>query len=543
MTDQEYWEYLGLEPDSELRKTLKAADLNKMDDGDFAYVDSNGDRHLPIHDEAHVRAALARFSQTQFDTPADKAAAAKKIVAKAKSFGIDVDPGSPVGEAAGLKESKSARAFQPAPYDADGEGKGEPVTCPSCGKGDAADAVFCDQCGFRLGGADGVIVNGKQTNDASTETEVRDDPTPEDDEVAALLSQAQDILNKLEAVQEKDPDNGTDPDDAKVLAGIKTAQSTIAQTISDQAKDGAPEHKSRRKPRHRSAKLAPEFRRGIGREIRLYGANGLEVRDAPSVYGSSAVEVVGAPIVYNAPYSVRDLFGEFEETMMPGVAASVLADADCRFLVNHDGLPLARTLSGTLALNDTPEALNFSAILDSRSSVANDLVVAIQRGDVSQMSCGFVVADDTWSEDWTQRSIYRFDELLDVSAVTYPASPTTSIDIANRMMMEVPVESRARIQKFWSFAATEIRAGKVLSDENAAHIKNAASALQAVLDNANVDGSNDGKVTSKTEDDGTVAGNTPDAATANDGTGARGRATAAELRLELDLVKARRRAA
>ncbi len=48
--------------------------------------------------------------------------------------------------------------YTPAPYDANGEGQGEPVTCPNCGKGDALDAKYCDQCGFELAGADGVIV-------------------------------------------------------------------------------------------------------------------------------------------------------------------------------------------------------------------------------------------------------------------------------------------------------------------------------------------------------------------------------------------------
>jgi hypothetical protein len=36
----------------------------------FAYVDSKGRRRLPIHDEAHVRNALARFNQTKFEDDA-----------------------------------------------------------------------------------------------------------------------------------------------------------------------------------------------------------------------------------------------------------------------------------------------------------------------------------------------------------------------------------------------------------------------------------------------------------------------------------------
>lgn len=50
--------------------------------------------------------------------------------------------------------------FQPKPYDANDEAGGEPVVCPNCGKGDAADARYCDQCGFKLQGANGVKVRG-----------------------------------------------------------------------------------------------------------------------------------------------------------------------------------------------------------------------------------------------------------------------------------------------------------------------------------------------------------------------------------------------
>jgi len=59
--------------------------------GAFAYVGDAGDPStwkLPIHDEAHVRAALSRFSQT--DLPAgEKGAVARKIRAAAERHGID----------------------------------------------------------------------------------------------------------------------------------------------------------------------------------------------------------------------------------------------------------------------------------------------------------------------------------------------------------------------------------------------------------------------------------------------------------------------
>ena len=58
--------------------------------GNFAYVDKSGEGHLPIHDESHIRNAMARWNQTDFESAAKKEAARKKIVAAAHSHGIDV---------------------------------------------------------------------------------------------------------------------------------------------------------------------------------------------------------------------------------------------------------------------------------------------------------------------------------------------------------------------------------------------------------------------------------------------------------------------
>ena len=57
----------------------------------FAYVDRDGGEHLPIHDESHVRNAIARFNQTDFESRTAKESARKKILAAAKRHEIDVD--------------------------------------------------------------------------------------------------------------------------------------------------------------------------------------------------------------------------------------------------------------------------------------------------------------------------------------------------------------------------------------------------------------------------------------------------------------------
>jgi len=72
-------------------KKTKAVDGQEHPAADFAFVGDPEDIetwHLPIFDEAHVRDALARFNQTS-DLGEKKASIAKKLVAKAKEYGID----------------------------------------------------------------------------------------------------------------------------------------------------------------------------------------------------------------------------------------------------------------------------------------------------------------------------------------------------------------------------------------------------------------------------------------------------------------------
>ncbi len=54
----------------------------------FAYIDSRGRRRLPIHDEAHVRNALARFNQVAFEDEAARERARKRLLTAAKKYRI-----------------------------------------------------------------------------------------------------------------------------------------------------------------------------------------------------------------------------------------------------------------------------------------------------------------------------------------------------------------------------------------------------------------------------------------------------------------------
>jgi D-tyrosyl-tRNA(Tyr) deacylase len=76
----------------------KARDKLRKDQ--FAYVDSKGGEHLPINDDEHIRNAMARFNQTDFESKSAKERARKKIVSAAKRHGIEVSDDSNVARPA-----------------------------------------------------------------------------------------------------------------------------------------------------------------------------------------------------------------------------------------------------------------------------------------------------------------------------------------------------------------------------------------------------------------------------------------------------------
>lgn len=74
---------------------------DRLDADQFAYVDKAGERHLPINDEAHVRNAISRWNQTNFESAAAKETARTKIVTAAKRHKIEIGADDKIGRPAG----------------------------------------------------------------------------------------------------------------------------------------------------------------------------------------------------------------------------------------------------------------------------------------------------------------------------------------------------------------------------------------------------------------------------------------------------------
>lgn len=102
--------------------------------------------------------------------------------------------------------------------------------------------------------------------------------------------------------------------------------------------------------------------------------------------------------------------------------------ADVVFRYNHASnvTTLARTANNTLSLDVDGKGLHVRAEL-ADVTLGHDLYTLIQRGDVSKMSFGFTVREDSYDSKTHTRRILKIDRIVDVSAVDFPAYDDTSI--------------------------------------------------------------------------------------------------------------------
>ena len=92
--------------------------------------------------------------------------------------------------------------------------------------------------------------------------------------------------------------------------------------------------------------MKTEKRGGITAEIRA-DTDGIKVEGYAAVFGQET-----------------DIGGMFREVIEPGAFADAIGRDDVVFLINHEGLPLARTRSGTLKLNEDKHGLRIETVLD-----------------------------------------------------------------------------------------------------------------------------------------------------------------------------------
>lgn len=172
-----------------------------------------------------------------------------------------------------------------------------------------------------------------------------------------------------------------------------------------------------------TATQSPVFAR---REVRTFRTK-LTTRDGVG----PAFTVSGYASLVSTPYSM----GDYDEQIARGAFTSTLRNRpDVQLLVNHEGLPLARTTiapgqPGHLSLTEDSRGLRFDAQLDRDDPDARLVHRKISSGLMDQCSFAFRTVSQEWNADRSVRTIQEVNlDRGDVSIVNYGASPTTSVD-------------------------------------------------------------------------------------------------------------------
>lgn len=177
------------------------------------------------------------------------------------------------------------------------------------------------------------------------------------------------------------------------------------------------------------------------RSIRMLSMGSAEIRldesgEQPRLVGYASVFYDGTP------KTEFRLWADFVERIMPGAFDKTLkANDDVRALFNHDpSLILGRTTAGTVELETDKRGLRYSIDLGS-TTVAEDVVKHIRRGDVSGSSFGFEVTDvEHRMEDKVDIREITGVKLFDVGPVTFPAYEGTDVNVRQEELAEIRSE-------------------------------------------------------------------------------------------------------
>ena len=163
------------------------------------------------------------------------------------------------------------------------------------------------------------------------------------------------------------------------------------------------------------------------KEIRLLGGSELRA-------GGDSRKIEGRSIVFN---SLSQDFGGWKEEISPdAISDEIISAIDILFLLNHSDsrgkLGLKRKGSGSHSTEIREDGVYFS--FDApQTSLGDELLEYLRRGDITQCSFAFTVDDDDWKEQEDGsyiRTIKKFHRIYDMSAVYTPAYTDTEVKCA-----------------------------------------------------------------------------------------------------------------
>ena len=156
--------------------------------------------------------------------------------------------------------------------------------------------------------------------------------------------------------------------------------------------------------------------------------------------------VEGYATTFDDPYLLVELDGVKYYEQISRDAFDEADMSDVIFLYDHEGMVFARLSNNTLTLELDEKGLKVRADLSSTTQ-SREMFEAIKTGLVTKMSWAFTVREDAWDDETNTRTILKVKKVYDVSAVSIPANPDTSISARNYVNGVIERREAERLQR------------------------------------------------------------------------------------------------
>jgi HK97 family phage prohead protease len=156
--------------------------------------------------------------------------------------------------------------------------------------------------------------------------------------------------------------------------------------------------------------------------------------------------VEGYATTFDAPYLLVEFDGVKYYEQISRDAFDEADMSDVIFLYDHEGMVFARLSNNTLTLELDEKGLKVRADLSSTTQ-SREMFEAIKTGLVTKMSWAFTVREDAWDDETNTRTILKVKKVYDVSAVSIPANPDTSISARNYVNGVIERREAERLQR------------------------------------------------------------------------------------------------
>lgn len=189
----------------------------------------------------------------------------------------------------------------------------------------------------------------------------------------------------------------------------------------------------------------------------------MELRIADQVEGEEKNYIVEGYASTFEPYTLMTIDGVDWKERIDEHAFDDADMSDVVFRVDHEGRVYARSSAGTIKLGTDKHGLWNRTDL-GKTRRGHELYEDIAAGNYPQMSFAFTVAEDHIERDTNTRVIDRIAKVFDVSPVSFPANPGTSLSVSTRARINGEIEARAAERRLQEEREEQIKRIKILAE-------------------------------------------------------------------------------